>query len=452
MLIHLHIGLDKTGSTAIQYHMKENRNWYARKGVFIPETGFLFGGHQVLFKDMFPKDIGPLLKEIDAAQSLGFEQLFFSWEGMRSMPPARLGQLKKLFNDSEFIIYVYLREQSEIIQSAYLQSLKTVHSENSLQNPGFSSLLNDERRDYKKLLDKFSECFGKQSLRIRIYDKELLVEGGVVADLLSAMSLEQDEEFSEVHHTSNPSLDLPALRILDEIPQKDNPGRRAIIDILRNEIAINGAHEKHFLTKQETEQIRNNYLESNRAVVNEYLGPEWPHPDLFPYRKKTYITEDEQSIGEVVKSRRQTIANIQGYYTWAGKEIGGTDLGRIAPQALGWSHASASGVSSLSTCSVLRFRIMWEAIMPFHTGIRLVLKQSRPSSGGVWRISFNGVDAGAIQSDEATFDVPMDTLDKFRLVELKITEEMAASNKTTDPNREGLTIHSMRFDRLGTIQ
>jgi hypothetical protein len=108
MLVHLHIGLDKAGSTAIQYHMALNRQWYAERGIFIPTTGMGRIGHEVLFKKLFPDKLDAFHNEIEAATALGFESFFFSWEGLRALSSKRLEMIKQLFPGYQFKIHVFL--------------------------------------------------------------------------------------------------------------------------------------------------------------------------------------------------------------------------------------------------------------------------------------------------------------------------------------------------------
>jgi len=117
MLIHLHIGIDKAGSTAIQVNMVLNRHWFLSKAIFIPNTGLTDIGHMEVFRDMSKKVFEKVDKELSDAAAAGYEHAFMSWEGINFYSDMQIRTLRHRFSGHEVKIYVYLREQAEVIQS-----------------------------------------------------------------------------------------------------------------------------------------------------------------------------------------------------------------------------------------------------------------------------------------------------------------------------------------------
>jgi hypothetical protein len=425
MLVHLHIGLDKTGSTAIQHHMVQNRQWYAERGIFIPRTGLSHVGHHVLFNRLFPDKLDEFHQELKGATSLGFDTFFLSWEGMHTLSAERLEKVKQLFPGHQFRIHVFLREQTEILQSGVLQNIKRGNNNRTLEEAKNNlDFLSHPKRDYKKLLEKFSRVFGKDSIAAHVYDKTLLPDGNVVKGLLASMDLKEDEDFVFSKQASNISLDVPSARVLDEIDQNQQltqPQRKAIVDQLLNDIAKNGSLEKYFLSPQEVAFMRQHFLRSNRKVVKTWLGPDWPYADLFPYKKETSTALDEEAIDAAVRDKQQKLTTLQRYYTWKGDSLTGAQLARLAQPENGWNTADKSGVSPTSELCHIHFRPFWEALERQQTSLRLVLKCSLSPDHPAPRISVNGKDKGELQAGRNAIKIPFDTMNSFYCVDIDIS-------------------------------
>ena len=122
MEILLHAGLDKCGSTAIQAHLKDCREWFLARGVYVPATGLTRVGHFPLFKDSASPDWQKLGKELEEAGEYNYAIL--SYEGLHFLEDEQLALIREHLQGHALTFLFYLREQSEIIQSGYLQKLK----------------------------------------------------------------------------------------------------------------------------------------------------------------------------------------------------------------------------------------------------------------------------------------------------------------------------------------
>ena len=96
MKVFLHIGTDKTGSTAIQQHLYVDRQWLLARGAYVPLTGLgKDNGHQMLLNTMADEQMSCMADELATAEADGFTYAIISWEGMRFFRPR---QIKRLIN------------------------------------------------------------------------------------------------------------------------------------------------------------------------------------------------------------------------------------------------------------------------------------------------------------------------------------------------------------------
>ncbi len=375
MIVHLHVGLDKTGSSAIQFHTFHNRDWIHSRGMFVPQTGLTATGHNELFKTLFPQGFSALTDELEDAQKAGFDAAFITSETIHFLSIDQLVSLKSQLDGHQIQIYVYLREQAEIIQTGYAQQMKTRRQVTTLEDfKASKALLTPAVRDYDTLLEKLSTVFGKSAIDIGIFERERLRDGNIVNDMLEKLGLKPDHEFAQFDHQQNISLDLPSLVILNEMDlrnETDVAARHAAVDILMNDISLHGAGEKYFLSAEDVALIRASFAASNTRVVENYLDRNWPHAALFSYHGSPWNTSAPADIAQAVSRKNSVLARHTDYPTWNGKTVSGVDLQRFVVAADEWLPATAAGLCTQSAACTLRFRLEWRHITPAHSPIAL---------------------------------------------------------------------------------
>lgn len=427
MLIHLHIGIDKTGSTAIQSHMMANRDWIHRRALFIPITGSTATAHGPLFSDLSAEKFDALNNELKAAERLGFEHAFLSWEGIHRFTADELETLKQLLETHAFRIYVYLREQSEIIQTGYFQLVKQypqrVHIDDFKSD---SSVIHSQDRCYDVMLDKFAHAFGQDALRVRVYDHHVLKGGNIVTDMLDMLELElePDDDFITTSSQQNPSLDVASVRILnvlDTFYQEDALGRRRMVDALVNDIAVHGPVGKYFLTEEELATIRQAYAESNRNVVQRYMPGNWRYRDLFPYRKMACLDVDESTITAATNTKLAMLERLKRFWTWKGNLLEGEAVAQVAQLVDGWTSAARAGVYSHGSSAIIRFRLLWRARFFHYTKLTVTIAGRYRHNHQNTAVVINNQSYGKHDLSRQSIDVPLASIDPYGLVEIELT-------------------------------
>ena len=201
----LHIGLHKTGTTALQKTFLDNRKSLREHGIDYfcrkpnGELGDIHGyfsyhklskckGAFLLHPDPFKHFLGQCPSDIVVVSS---EQ--FSWISDKEV----LLSLKELLKDFNLKVILYLRRQDRQFISHYQEGskyegglLKPVKSYwqlgSTMALPGINP--EDIQRSYLDYHYKFklwASVFGKEALIPRIYEESKLVDGNIVADFLS---------------------------------------------------------------------------------------------------------------------------------------------------------------------------------------------------------------------------------------------------------------------------
>lgn len=250
MKIVLHIGLEKTGTTAIQRSLQDAREALAAEGVLYPEN---LGRHghthlTVAIGDCArTEDIRQRTRVVpDPAEKAGFAKRIF--DEMASQVSASRPKVLVLSNEHlssrllesdevaalrEFLapladdiqVVVYLRRQDELFLSYYSQQVKARcgdRVETFGERPDWF--------DFEALLDRWALVFGSESLVVRTYPPE----GG---DLLSEFSGILGTQHVQLRRSerSNPALDHLNAALLADINRhmqsgNERQGNRAGLD------------------------------------------------------------------------------------------------------------------------------------------------------------------------------------------------------------------------------
>jgi len=293
--LYLHIGIEKTGSTALQAVSGLNRATLRQHGIFYPKTPgernhtklTIFAADAANALDLrrlarlFPDNAYEEFKA-NFAEALRAEiaadacpQIYLSNEHLSSRLKSveeirRLAAIIRPLAESVKIV-VYLRRQAELFLSTYSTSIKAGRTK-ALEAPKKDQ---HPRYNYEHLLVRWAEVFGDANLIVRIYDRDTLVGHDVVKDFFSIMGYEPGPDI-EIPTTLNARLDHDTLCFLLEfnkhippfLEESVNPDRGDIIDALearakKSTLLVPASVLRHIATT---------YEESNERVARRFLG------------------------------------------------------------------------------------------------------------------------------------------------------------------------------------
>ncbi len=297
--VYLHIGPPKTGSTTIQNLMWDNREVLEKHGICYPDFGYRYpfagyrrNAHFLIFP--YINENGRAIKKVpgdlyedglNRLEELGkkFDKIILTDEGIWWSSRYRKDfwdRLKSDFKERglDVRIIVYFRRQDLWVQSYWAQQIKEGSS--SLNFHDYLDYM--ERRkypaDYYSYMSRLAGLFGKDSLIIRIMEREQFrgAEKTLQSDFLDIFGLSLSDGFvvkREAYNTKYSDYVLEVKRILNYLPEfyhdKQIPARD-IRKLLQNPHDEDTKHS--FFAEGEQEAYRQKFAESNSRLAREFLG------------------------------------------------------------------------------------------------------------------------------------------------------------------------------------
>ena len=237
----LHIGTEKTGSSAFQYFCTINRKKLRRDGIFYPSLGtsgsqweIVAATHDAPWSNVDLKQTFQIKDEADRvrfAASLqhqlqsefksdnGCDTLLISSEHMHSrlQSPQALNRLKSILDQwaDAFTIVVFFRRQDRVAIS--LRSTK-VKSDSRNDNAVFPSGGGNSLRyfNYDDIYELWASVFGSDCMEPRVYKEKLSTPNGIIDELADLLNIDLSNK-KLPKQAINPSLSRPAFYFLEEL-------------------------------------------------------------------------------------------------------------------------------------------------------------------------------------------------------------------------------------------
>ncbi len=327
--LYLHIGIHKTGTTALQNVLRKNEKVLKNHGVLYPRKGCVGESNHSLLawelthKDTFDPKKGGMDDVISEINQSGCPTAILSGEDFEFLfDIEQIKALDKKFRGAfDVFIIVYLRRQDEVLRSEYIQWVKTgsVDSDFDLFCQFFS---HHPRFFFHNLLNRWSEVFGKEKLIIKIYDKSALRQHNIVHDFFHVIGLEDvlgQISIGNKRHNISPGhksvLAMLFVIRLYSVMQKRR-GKHVLSQLLRE---VDELVQKNFsgcgtqfqpLNRQEAIDLLQHFQASNQYIAESYL--ELSEEPLFP------AVQDRIDAKKIALSKNE----IDLLYSWFMKRCG----------------------------------------------------------------------------------------------------------------------------------
>jgi len=300
----LHIGVGKTGSTAIQHALSFNVRKLEEAGFIYPRILNVTRKHGLiehnnlayaLFDGRPTADLTAVSSHLDYLAMTG-KTIILSAEVFYMRPleskysnhinyiqekrDAILRTFNLLKSFDEIKIICYVRRQDLWFESIYNERVKQYkHGGKS-----FKEYLDGiQERHFAEQLDLWAEIFGQQNIIVRPYEKSQLCNGSVVDDFTEVLDLVPDGTLSPVpknQSTMNPRLSRDTLEFSQIIYQLDLDSierkfwQQALWRV-SDEMLLD--HEEPESWQQlfefnERKQLLDKYIDDNRYIAKKYLG------------------------------------------------------------------------------------------------------------------------------------------------------------------------------------
>ncbi len=294
--VYLHIGLPKTGTTAIQNFLTDNADALSRRGICFPDVGLRFrhiswrrNAHFLIASYVDRKgkkhprrpcaEYESTLDQI-AALAEQYDTIILSdeaiWENCRKRPDF-WPSLKQDFRKRGLALRIiaYLRRQDSFVESLYRQRVKS-----SWLTADFHGYLQKLRfpLDYYSYISTLAGVFGRENIFVRIYDRERYRKTGgtVFSDFLDIFGLSPADGFEsgrEIRNTSMQGSLLELRRIVNSLPDIEN----ALIlnKSIKTVPAAPGAglsESVPLFTPEERRAFLDSFAASNERLAREFLN------------------------------------------------------------------------------------------------------------------------------------------------------------------------------------
>lgn len=239
----LHIGTEKTGTSLLQDWFYAHRKTFIKNGIYLTTAfgkpnnrhvpayfrvelddftrahGINSKEEKAAFFASFQKDF-----ENELASAAGCDHFLISSEHFHSrlMDPAELAALRDFLSGyfDETIVVCYFREQSDMALSFYSTQLK---GGGVLELEEFLNTVRPDRYYYNhlKIADNWSNAFGVECCRFRVYERDRFEGGDIRRDFLNAIGVAagpMEQCFGE--QSSNESLSALQAAVFLKINQK----------------------------------------------------------------------------------------------------------------------------------------------------------------------------------------------------------------------------------------
>jgi len=281
----IHIGAPKTGSSALQKFLLENRKVLEDEGYFYPIHGLdkngISGGHSILAIALLENRIEDA-KEIyinwENEARANKKILFLSSESFFNLSD----KLKNIIDDKRVLIISYQRDIIEYLVSVHNQLVKrhfsTVRFEEyiDLLLKNRNNTANLVNKSFSKIYDEWAKNIGSENVIVKSYDSKLFFKNRIEMDLLSILNIDYSkfklkDKLTNISYTNN-TLELK--RMINYILDRENTKLNHRIDMALqhySEMNFKKSKKKIPLTETSLKKLKEFILEDEKIVNKKYL-------------------------------------------------------------------------------------------------------------------------------------------------------------------------------------
>jgi len=366
----IHIGTQKTGTTTIQSFLGTNRKKLKKRGIFLSTDGSkrykatwlrhaaeIYHEPELSFcASSLPRETQPSLNnrwqkyrrkiKVKARQCeirincCKDDLVLFSDEGLCCLSQQGVENLKEMvdsqFDDVEIVLY--LRRQPEYLVSFYNMG-NAIASGRSI----FDYLDMPEERSrlaYHKMVERWS-VFGKDKLKIRIFDKTEFHDNDLLSDFANIVGFDMmGLERVEDRHLSLGSAEVEFFRALythfhsQETDVNVRSLKRYFSKRLSGPKKLNKPpktedSKAYYLSRKEAQRILDQFREGNDWIAREYLGRDKLFSEDVSMYPEEVAAPHQLTLERSIEISAQLLAKIHSQNPWTTSET-------WAKKIIGW--------------------------------------------------------------------------------------------------------------------
>jgi len=344
----LHIGYSKTGTSAIQNYLSNNRQLLQQQGILYPDVKLYGAWTHCLNHNLFgsaldgrlgwykltPEDYLQQFEKqrnksqatrvilssesfLGAVQPWAYDDELSYWEAVERY----VKKIYELFRKFDTKLILYIRRQDDWLESIINQTIKSGRlAPEKVRTSSVDELLKIylPRLNYAKTLDIWAEVFGKEAIELGVYKKNKLFKKDIVADFCNRLNIDDSvlNNPSPNNTVGNRKLNRDVLefkRILNLIERPKYQERvisEALFDLSSSEedrCAVNYS----LLETDKRKAICETFYQSNQKIRNEYFSVD--SEDLFKYDSEDINARDDIYPGLNTEKGILLLLNLEKY-------------------------------------------------------------------------------------------------------------------------------------------
>jgi len=279
MQIIVHIGQQKTASTAIQWQLAHNRQRLAAQGVLFPAA---LGNRKARLLNSLHSDDPAvedankdILKNIHAEFSGEYSRAIISNEDLFTR--YTVGRLLEIFGKyaTSWKVYCYVRRPDEHFPSQYQQKIKG--GMRYTFEEAFNKFLTNGYYCYTDRIERWSEAFGKDAVEVRVFHRKIL-RGNPFEDFIQWVGLDpEDFSFVEDHNTNESfdRLNTEILRFLNLCRvEQPNLLLKYNLNKIQARLQALDTGDRLRLDTDQAKRLQEQFREDHERLADRYLSPE----------------------------------------------------------------------------------------------------------------------------------------------------------------------------------
>lgn len=342
--LYIHIGGPKTGTTALQLFLAQNRQALERKGFCYPGNedahwGICANLQEHTLSGIQARPHTFVRRCVDEVLRSSCHTSILSAECLAGQGSAAI--LAELIPRSlDVRVIYYARRQDFLIESWYNQMVKSsrYRMTNRLDEELLRKIYPMILFDHTRVITPWAESFGRDNVIVRCYEKRQM-KGDIIKDFAAATALSIDETFSRPGEKINSSLDLyhtEFIRLCNQaFPDAPEINDFFIEHRFHQSRFFENRPKQNLLSPKARIEILENYQGSNQHIAREYLGRDdghlfydpWPAPDD-PWEPPRSITAEDLApiITEMItnldlqKRKKEPLATLFWYLNKAARK------------------------------------------------------------------------------------------------------------------------------------
>lgn len=301
--VYIHIGSDKTGSTAIQRFSFQNRGLLKTYGLHFVSTKY--DHHGPLLDALRNKNfeyIEALLNDIRIQNS---PKYLITFEGLYHLKDDELTAFIEIFKEFNLQIIFYIRRRSDLLRSGIAQTLKFNKLDSSERarkiffDKKFTIPASSQNFNYLAIIRRWqnelvAHGHSEESFNLRVYEKSAFFLGDLILDFYSILNICEPEkliegiEFLRSLGVTNSSISPSAqyLMTLINALDVDDIKRDAIKNLIMRHDDLN--EKSHSIIPDElARQLDEHYKNQDSLIAKEFFNREmlFSEPPKFSYQE-----------------------------------------------------------------------------------------------------------------------------------------------------------------------